>query len=60
MSTKYSALSTYSKKGAQASDLVPFSGDLSQSQKLSEIKPPLDDVVFWAFPILADSQNHPS
>ena len=26
---------------AQESDLAPFFGDLSQSEKLSEIKPPL-------------------
>jgi hypothetical protein len=37
----------YLKKCGQASDLVPFLGNLSQSEKLSEIKPPLDDVVFW-------------
>ena len=43
----YSALFTNFKKGAQPSDLVPSSGNLIQSEKLSEIKPPLDDVVFW-------------
>ena len=28
---------------AQDSDLAPFLGDMSQSEKLSEIKPPLAD-----------------
>ena len=37
------------REDAQNSDLEPFFGDLSQIEKLCEIKPPLVDSFSWEF-----------